>query len=194
MAVASQQRLRTDIIGLAHRDLDVHDYARGDASIAEHVPFDGSCLLLLDPATLLPTGEVVENGLPDAAMPRMTEIELAEADFNKFTDLGGPGGLRRAPAATGGDLDRSLRHRELKRPLGFGDELRVALVSESGTWGGLTLLREAGRPEFTSSDVDLLASLSRYLVEGLRRAGPARQPPYRSPGRRTRRRGCGAAR
>jgi len=146
VTVVSQQHLRVDITGLAHRDLDVHDYARAATrQLARRVQFDGSCLLLLDPATLLPTGEVVENRLPDAAMPRMTEIELAEADFNKFTDLA----RARRPAAslsqaTGGDLDRSLRHRELRRPLGFGDELRVALVSESGTWGGLTLLREAG--------------------------------------------------
>jgi DNA-binding NarL/FixJ family response regulator len=48
--------------------------------------------------------------------------------------------------------------------------LAFALVSESGTWAGLTLLREAGRPEFAPSDVELLASLSRYLVAGLRRA------------------------
>ena len=44
--------------------------------------------------------------------------------------------------ATGGDLDRSVRHRDLKRPHGFGDELRAALVGESATWGALTLLRD----------------------------------------------------
>ena len=31
--------------------------------------------------------------------------------------------------ATGGDLNRSCRHRELRAPNGFGDELRTTLVS-----------------------------------------------------------------
>jgi hypothetical protein len=39
-------------------------------------------------ATLLPTGEVVENALPPAATARMTEIEIGdEKDFNKFSSL-----------------------------------------------------------------------------------------------------------
>jgi DNA-binding CsgD family transcriptional regulator len=69
----------------------------------------------MDPATLLPTGHMVENALPDATMPRYTEIEIREPDFNKFT------ALTRAPqpaaslsAATAGTLDRSVRHRELR--------------------------------------------------------------------------------
>ena len=125
----------------------------------------------MDPATLLPTGDVVENALPPAATPRLTEIEVAEPDFNKFTAL-----ARQAePAAglsqvTGGDLDQSLRHRELKRPNGFEDELRAALVGDTGTWGAMTLLREVGSPHFTPKDASLLASLSSYLAEGLRRA------------------------
>jgi hypothetical protein len=51
------------------------------------VPFDGTCLLTLDPATLLPTGDFVENGLPRSTAVRLTEIELREPDVNKFTAL-----------------------------------------------------------------------------------------------------------
>ena len=51
------------------------------------VPSDGFCMLTLDPATMLPTGEVVENGLPPEAMARMAEIEVGEQDFNKFPAL-----------------------------------------------------------------------------------------------------------
>jgi DNA-binding CsgD family transcriptional regulator len=70
---------------------------------------------------------------------------------------------------TGGDLDRSLRQRQLRRPNGLGDELRAALVVDSGTWGGITLLRETGRA-FAPAETKLLASLSGDLAEGLRRA------------------------
>jgi DNA-binding CsgD family transcriptional regulator len=128
-------------------------------------------VLTIDPATLLPTGEVVENGLPEAAAARMTEIEIREEDFNKFAELS----LGRQPAAslsgaTAGKLERSLRQRELRRPAGFEDELRAALVSESLTWGAITLLRETGRAHFTRADVRSIASVSGYLAEGLRRA------------------------
>ena len=46
-----------------------------------------TCPLTFDPPPLLPTGEVTDNGLPAAVMPRMTEIELRERDVNKFTAL-----------------------------------------------------------------------------------------------------------
>jgi hypothetical protein len=36
--------------------------------LARAVPFDGVCVLTMDPTTHLPTGEIVENGLPAAAM------------------------------------------------------------------------------------------------------------------------------
>ena len=147
MAAVPLPHVRADMAHLVHRGLDVRDFSLAASRvIARAVPFDGVCVLTMDPATLLPTSEIVENGLPDSATARMTEIELGERDFNKFRQLA----RSRMPAATlseatDGKLDRSLRHRELKRPHGFGDELRASLVSQSGTRGGLTLLREAGR-------------------------------------------------
>ncbi len=73
------------------------------------------------PATLLQTGEVVENGLPVEAFQRMTQIEVGEDDFNKFAALA----LSRRPAASlyastgGGQLERSVRHREVRGPTGY---------------------------------------------------------------------------
>jgi DNA-binding CsgD family transcriptional regulator len=172
MAVVSPQRLRNDIIRLSHRGLGVREFSLAAArALRRGVPHDGVCVLTMDPATLLPTGEVVENGLPPAAAQRLTEIEVGEPDFNKFTELA----CRSQPAAslsqaTDQALDQSLRHRELKRPNGFDDELRGALVDDSGTWGAITLLREAGRPHFAPADANVLASLSPYLAEGMRRA------------------------
>jgi len=167
------------MIRVAHRGLGVQDFSLAAARvIGRVVPFDGVCVLTMDPATLLPTGEVVENGLPASTVPRMTEIELGEADFNKFADLA----RRRRPAAslsqaTGGDLDRSVRHRELRRPNGFGDELRAALVSESGTWGGITLLRDAASAHFSRRDAAIVASLSPHVVDGMRQAALLSAPP-----------------
>ena len=172
MAATSTERLRSDLSRLVHGGLSVRDFSHGAARIlARDVEFDGFCVLTMDPATLLPTGEVVENGLPAAAAARMAEIEIRGEDFNAFGELGRSG--RHAASlsdATGGDLDRSLRHRELKRPNGFGDELRAVLVGDSATWGGLTLLRGSDRDDFTPEDAALVGSVSHHLAEGLRRA------------------------
>ncbi len=99
----------------------------------------------MDPATLLPTGEFVEGGLPPSATARMAEIEIGGEDVNAFRALARE--ERHAAtlsAATGGELDRSVRHRELRGPAGFGDELRAALVEDTAAWGGLTLMRGDG--------------------------------------------------
>jgi DNA-binding CsgD family transcriptional regulator len=162
-----------DLVRLLHRGTDVRDFSLGAARILGRViPFDGVCVLTMDPATLLPTGEVVDNGLPPATTPRMTEIELGGKDYNTFAALARSSERRAAglSAATGGDLDRSARHRELRRPNGFGDELRAALVCDGATWGGLTLLRGDDRGPFTPADVAVLAGASRHLAEGVRRA------------------------
>jgi len=150
----------------------VQDFSRAVTRILRRaVPFDGVCLLTVDPATLLPTGEVVEDGLPAAAMIRLTEIELREPDFNKFTALARTDQPTASlSGATAGDLDRSLRQRELRRPSGFADELRAVLSGTTGTWGALTLLREARSPHFTPAEVRFVASLAGALADGLRRA------------------------
>jgi DNA-binding NarL/FixJ family response regulator len=156
----------------------MHDFSRAvTRTVKRAVPFEGSCWLTLDPATLLPTGEVVENGLPAAAMPRLSEIEHREPDFNKFVALArSPQPAATLSEATTGDLDRSLRQRELRRPGGFEDELRAALSSSTGTWGALTLLREAHRPHFTHSEVRFVSSLAGLLADGLRRAALLNSP------------------
>ena len=171
MQASSARRTRSEILRLVHRGLDIEGFSLAAArALHPAVSFDGFCMLTIDPATLLPTSEVVEHGLPEAALGRMAEIEVGEVDFNKFAELARAG----RPAAslsdaTHGQLDRSLRQRELRRPNGLGDELRAALVADSGAWGGITLLRETGR-NFTAAETGFLSSLSGHLAEGLRRA------------------------
>jgi hypothetical protein len=175
VVVASVDQVRGHIVRLAHRGLGVRDYSLAAArALRPAVPFDGVCVLTIDPATLLPTGEVVENGLPAWAQVRLTEIELGEPDYNKFAALArAEGPAASLSGATGGRLDRSPRQRELRRPSGFEDELRAVLVDDGQAWGALTLLRERGRPHFSEREVGRVSSLAGALAEGLRRS-PAR--------------------
>lgn len=166
-ASAAHARVRDEIVRLVHRGLPVPDFARsvGDA-LGRAVPAEGTCMMTTDPATMLPTAEFVENGLPAAELLRLVEIEVREPDFNKWSQLAHaarPAGA--LSEATAGDLDRSLRHREIRRPGGFSDELRVVL----GTWGQLTVFREAGRPYFSPAEVEFVSSIAGLITDGLRR-------------------------
>ena len=101
------ERLQEDLVRLAHRGADVREFALGVARIlARAVPFDGVCVLTMDPATLLPTGAMVENGPPTSTYPRLKEIEFRGEDFNAFRAC--PVGLPRG--------DSQLRHRRRPRP------------------------------------------------------------------------------
>src|SRR5215207_3766323 len=86
--VSRPERVRDDLVRLVHDGAGVRDFALGAARIlARAVPFDGVCVLTLDPATRLPTREVVENGLPAATARRMAEIEIGGNDINSFDAL-----------------------------------------------------------------------------------------------------------
>jgi DNA-binding CsgD family transcriptional regulator len=168
---AVHARVRDELVRLAHRGSPVPEFARavGDA-LARAVPAEGSCLMTTDPATMLPTAEFVENGLPAAELLRLVDIELREPDFNSWAQLArAPRPAGSLSGATAGDLDRSLRQREIRRPGGFSDELRVVLADGTGAWGRLTVFREAGRPFFTPAEVEFAASIAGAVTEGLRR-------------------------
>ena len=172
MQVRVRERVRNDVLRLVHRGLPVRQFALevGEA-VSRAVPAEGTCLMTTDPATLLPTAEYVENGLPADALLRLVEIEVREPDYNKWAHLA----RAERPAAslsevTEGDLDRSLRQREIRRPGGFADELRAALSDSTGTWGELTVFREENRPHFAPADVRFLAGVAGLIADGLRRS------------------------
>jgi DNA-binding NarL/FixJ family response regulator len=160
-------RVRDDIVRLVHRGLPVPEFAQAVGSaLLRAVPAEGTCLMTLDPATMLPTAEYVENGLPAAELLRLVEIEVREPDFNKWTQLArADHPAASLSEATAGDLDRSLRQREIRRPGGFADELRAVL----GSWGALTVFRETKRPHFSPADVQFVSSIAGLIADGLRR-------------------------
>jgi DNA-binding CsgD family transcriptional regulator len=171
VVIGAPARVRDDIVRLVHRGLPVPEFSRAVGSaLLRAVAAEGTCLMTLDPATMLPTAEFVENGLPAAEMLRLVEIEVREPDFNKWTQLA----RAEHPAAslsavTAGDLDRSLRQREIRRPGGFADELRAVLAGSTGAWGALTVFRETKRPHFSATEVQFVSSTAALIADGLRR-------------------------
>jgi DNA-binding CsgD family transcriptional regulator len=171
MDPTAAERARREILRLCHAGLDSRALRFALVKALRRVtPFDAFWAATVDPATLLFTGSVVE-GIPEHATPAFLENEFLRDDENKFAALarGAPpvGGLH---AATGGDLGRSARYREILAPLGLGDELRAALLSEGACWGVLCLHRQGDDPPFTAADVAFLRRVTPHLAEGLRTA------------------------
>ena len=131
---------------------------------------DAAFIATVDPATLLFTSAVSEDPLIEAA-PAFLANELDGRDVNRFTDLaGGLNPARTLDEATCGDRDSSARHAAIMRPLGLGDELRVALRTRQACWGVMCLHRQAGATGFSTQDRDLVARIAPHVAEGLRRA------------------------
>ncbi|CAM5641106.1 helix-turn-helix transcriptional regulator [Streptomyces pilosus] len=132
--------------------------------------FDICACLTVDPQTLMNTGGDYRDGLPPAMMPRMLDIEYREGDANDLSDLA----ARRTPVGllsreTSGNLDLSPRYRDIMRPLGFRDELRVLLRDRHGAWGALIMGRADDAPPFGSPELTVAAALVQPLGDALRR-------------------------
>src|ERR1044072_5177664 len=115
-ALGMRDRLRQDIARLVHRGLGVEDYWRAMSDALDGaVPSEGSCLMTMDPATMLPTAEFVRNGMPAGAISRLVEIELREPDYTKWVDMARAGRTAASLSdVTAGELDLSRRHLEVR--------------------------------------------------------------------------------
>lgn len=157
-----------EIVRLSHAGHDLPTLFRETArALRQAIPFEAACWHTLDPATLLETSYEVVN-LP-LENPRAAEIEYLHEDYNQFAVLArGPRRSGILSVATGGVPERSLRYRELIRPLGLEGELRAAFVADGSGWGSVCLLRERASGGFTAEDVSFLDGISACLARAIR--------------------------
>lgn len=159
-----------EIVKICHRGYDSETLRREIAGrITKVIRAAAWCWPTADPSTLMITGGLSEGiARGNSEMQRFLKIEYSEEDFNKFSELAiGPRRVGSLSRATGGDLSRSARFREVFGPLGIGEDLRLALVSEGLCWGYLVLHRNPDHP-FTDDEADYLLTLAEHLAEGLR--------------------------
>lgn len=171
MATPQLVRARRQFVRLLHRGLDLAAFLEAaDRTLVSVLPFDDSCWLSLDPATLLPTSHFTrEHGIE--VLMALAANEFLEDDLNKFADL-----ARATPPvgtlyeATQGELQRSPRFTKVLAPHGHevGDELRAVFIDGDSAWGCVALHRRQGR--FKSDDVTLIADIGGYIAQGIRRA------------------------
>jgi DNA-binding CsgD family transcriptional regulator len=146
------------------------------------IGFERWCTLVLDPDTLV-LGQGIGHNDWSAELPRLNLLAAGGEDVNS------PGLLARSrdpvgvlSAATGGDLLRSTRWRDVLEPYGVGDELLCVATDELGSWGDVILYRDSDDPPFDSEDAQLMRRASSLLARGLRRHAVApREGVVRAP-------------
>ncbi|MCU1466696.1 MAG: LuxR family transcriptional regulator [Actinomycetia bacterium] len=170
MSDARWERGAADIERLGNAGLDVPEFRRQSLRLLRAlVSVDAAFFATVDPATLLFTGALSEEPLA-AATPLFLDNEFGRDDVNKFADLAGAtDSVGTLDHATAGDRMASARYREVIRPLGLGDELRVTLMSGGRCWGVLCLHRQSAQQGFDRREMSLVRRLAPHLGEGLRR-------------------------
>ncbi len=171
-----KERAHDRIRRLAHAGLDVAQFFdEASAAIASAVPngtdsMDQPYWYTLDPESHLITSDYGGSGcsLDTAAVMRW---EYLDDDVNKYAEvLRHPRGVQTLHEVTEGQPERSRIYREYMAEVGLAQEMLVALRAHTGeTWGTLRLTRGPGQPEFDTSELRFMATVSPHLAEGVRR-------------------------
>jgi DNA-binding CsgD family transcriptional regulator len=68
------------------------------------------------------------------------------------------------------EVNRSVRYREVLATQGFSFDLRCVYALDGMSWGGISVFRERGSPDFTDREAALVRRLSPHLAAGLKAA------------------------
>src|SRR5688572_26938071 len=149
--------------------------------IARRVSFDSSFGIAFDPISLLPVRSVRHSRVSAASFSRLIQIEISDDRHFNMANL-----RRRTRERTSllsreteGALDRSTRYQEIWRPIELRHELRVVFSAGGLLWGGITLARDAGEPDFAPEEVEAATEASATIGEALR-SGMATGPVHNS--------------
>jgi DNA-binding CsgD family transcriptional regulator len=161
---------------LSRAGLDVaHFLDEAGAALGPAVPngtphLDGPTWYTLDPESLLITSSYGGEGC-DLDTTAVMRWEYLDEDVNKYDEaLRHPRGVQTLHEATDGEPERSRIYREYMASAGMAQEMLVALRAHTGEfWGALRMNRTFGQPEFDSTEIDFMATVSSHLAEGVRR-------------------------
>jgi DNA-binding CsgD family transcriptional regulator len=164
-------RAERDLVRLCHSGQDLPALRTGVLrALRRLMPVDAAFFATADPETLLFTSAYSEEPLA-AATPLFLDNEFAAADVNKFTTLAtAPTHTSSLDVATRGDRWSSERYRDIMRPLGLGDELRVALTTGQDCWGYLCLHRTDHPLGFTPAEAAVIARVGPHIAHALRQS------------------------
>ena len=173
-------RLVEEMRAASGRSLDAIELAQTALTvIRRQMPVDAAFVSAVDPATMLFT-QLLYQEMPVEVAPQFLSNEFTEPDVAKFRSIA----AARDPVewldrATRGVWQDSTRYRTILRPLGLGDELRVALRTGATCWGVMCLHRAGASTGFTTEEATTLAAAAGHLGTALRRhvLASAIEPP-----------------
>jgi DNA-binding CsgD family transcriptional regulator len=123
------------------------------------VGFDAWCWALLDPICGLASDATAWNPVVGSQQRRFHKA-VQEDRRSGLAPGVSEAAVSRLSQVTGGDLERSLRWREILGPGGLGDELSAHLVVDGSAWGHLVLYRGADRARFCDADCEFVFGLA----------------------------------
>jgi DNA-binding CsgD family transcriptional regulator len=171
-------RAERDLVRLCQSGQDLPALRTGVLrALRRLMPVDAAFFATADPETLLFTSAYSEEPLA-AATPLFLDNEFGAADVNRFTTLATAAThVSSLDAATRGDRWSSARYRDIMRPIGLGDELRIALTAGQDCWGYLCLHRTDHPLGFAPAETALVARVGPHIAHALRQSillhGPA---------------------
>jgi DNA-binding CsgD family transcriptional regulator len=177
-----EERVFAEVKRLCYAGLDAPTlHRRALACLSRVVPFEGSCAHDTDPTSGLAMRMYLDPPHEQSLRFFLEHVCFEEDvnDFNWMVHARRPVVL--LSETTGGHLDRSLRYRVALAPRGFHFDLRAVFASGREHWGGVSLFRERGRPDFVEREAALVSRLAPHLAAGLKAAALRAQAPLVSP-------------
>lgn len=165
------RRVRRDIAALAASGLGVDDlHAAAIQLTGRDVGTDLTCWATIDPETLI-IGAMVsgESRIPQRFEPLLADAEYSVGEPNTFAAMARTGRpLVRLSDLPRRDREQSARYRNVWRPLGVRQEVRVLFTANGCCWGAAGMVR-AGT-DFTAREVEYLTSVAPCIATATRLA------------------------
>ena len=158
---------RSELTSLVGQPAEAAEFSHEvNAALMKTLPFDGWCLVGMDPDNGLRTAQFSGRGTEQTA--DMARNEALMHDVNRYQDLA----VAPTPAAwlsrDHPEAKRSFRLNEILLPQGFDSEVRLVLRDRTRLWGALVLFRESGHRPFDDADVAVLCALAGPLTSSVR--------------------------
>ncbi|HZA46563.1 MAG TPA: helix-turn-helix transcriptional regulator [Rubrobacter sp.] len=135
------------------------------------VPFEAYCASSNDPLSGLMTHLMHDGVLGEKEGRTYLEHVYFEEDLDAQRRMvQSRSSVALLSEVTGGKLERALRCREITSQIGLGYELLSVCSAGKEQWGGITLIRERGRPDFDAREVTLLHRIIPHVSSGLKAA------------------------
>jgi DNA-binding CsgD family transcriptional regulator len=176
---STADQVRSSIVRLAVQPVPAAEFGSAiSAAVRQLLPFDGWCLIGLDPDTGLRTFQLSQNGTVSSCTEALARNEALMPDVNLYSDLARaekPAGWlsREHPRAP-----TSFRLNEILRPQGIHSEMRIVLREGGRLWGALVLFRSHRGRLFDDADAARTSSFAGPLARAVRRY-PVRHFPTR---------------